>query len=182
MKVSLSVIMLSVLLAWSGMSSAKGTAKRAPEASAFSKTGVGKSSKVLEVSLSQGTGKFPIRWAYRPVRKSRLWTWITLGLSAAALATGIGFSLGVRSAENQLKQGGNPQAPSIDMYEARRLSNLINTRARVANGMYILAAASFIGSVILFFVEGRVREPARETNLGLSLAPGGLRLSMDLRF
>lgn len=84
-----------------------------------------------------------------PEEKGRLWTWVTLGVGGAALATAVGFGAAAKSAETDLHARVNDHAT------AQSLADSARTRATVSNVFWGVGGVAVAAGTTLFFVEGR---------------------------
>jgi tetratricopeptide (TPR) repeat protein len=85
-----------------------------------------------------------------PPARSRVYTWIAAGATAAAVATGAYFGWSASKDEDALKSMSAPSGSDAQRYASSAESN-----ARKANTMYAVAGAAAAAGVTLFFVEGR---------------------------
>jgi hypothetical protein len=106
----------------------------------------------------------------------RLWTWVAAGTALAALGTGIGFGI---SAEVDFNEH---EATCADQYHGRcdELAHRIESKDRVANVMFGMAAAAAAAAVVLYFVEDRA--PAATEAAGLRPLAGGAGGLLSVRF
>ena len=85
-----------------------------------------------------------------PPARSRVYTWIAAGATAAAVATGAYFGWSASKDEDALKSMSAPSGSDAQRYASSAESN-----ARKANTMYAVAGAAAAAGVTLFFVEGK---------------------------
>ena len=108
--------------------------------------------------------------------RKRTWTWVTLGVGTATLLTGIGFGIAVRVDEGKLN---SPDTLQVDI---PGIQSRIKRNARAANGLLIAGGITLVGSVVLFFLEGRKKRISKQPRVNLNLVPGGMNVSMGLDF
>jgi hypothetical protein len=90
----------------------------------------------------------------RPRSKGRLWTWIAAGAAGAALGAGIGLGVSAEADHTEYMDPGTGPARGSD------LEGRIDTKATVANVMFVTAGGLALTAVVLFFLEGRGEEAA----------------------
>ena len=102
----------------------------------------------------------------------RVWTWIMGGVGVAAIGGGVTFGVLAKGAESDLHSADNKTRTQQD---AQSLAEAAQNDALLANIMFGVGGAMVVGSVVLFFVEGKGAKTAlQETplpSLGISTNP-----------
>jgi hypothetical protein len=84
-------------------------------------------------------------------RGPRVFTWLALGVGAAAAGTGVALGLSAQNNANSLRTAPEPFKPG----DAQALASKATGMATGANVAYGVAGAAVVTAVVLFFVEGR---------------------------
>lgn len=133
------------------------------------------------VALRDGTAGSVAGGPEEPSRH-RLWTYVAGGVAVAALVTAIGIGVSVSSDIDDL----NRKYPSGTITDPKDLNRLDSAKsnATLSDVMYGVAAAAAVGSVVLFFYEGRPSPSPgeREAALVPVLGPSYAGASWRLRF
>jgi hypothetical protein len=85
-----------------------------------------------------------------PAARPRLWTWVSAGVTAAALGGAIAFGRQAQSRSDELTDGALRTGA-----QNQELANQAKSSAKKANILYGVAGAAGAASLTLFFVEGR---------------------------